>query len=154
MKKAILIALIAISIGCKKSNNNNPTVDNSIKSRLIGTWTCTKNVTTYTDIAGKAQVYNNRYLYIYILTDKTASKMAGQNNIYINPAPYTVTTANGKNFINFYDNPGDAAYVDTYQIVSVTDHSLVLHVDEGNFNSGSPDFITGTNAVLDEEYSK
>ncbi len=155
MKKIILIALIALSIGCKKSNDNNP-VDNSIKSNIVGTWVGTKNATTYTDLSGKAQVYNSEYMYVYIITDKTAAKMYGTANIYIDPARYTITSANGKNYINFYDNPGVPTEFDTYQIVSVTAHSLVLNIIYGKQQG---DIIPGTNAigtdaVLDEEYTK
>jgi hypothetical protein len=160
MKKTLVLLLLAASFitACKKSSSNNVS-PNSISSQIVGTWVGTKNVTTYTDLSGKAQAIDNGYIYTYnIYGNGTASKTVSDGNggvlqVYIRAVPYTVTTVNGKNYINFDVTAGE---VDTYQIVSVTDHSLVLNINygtqPGNVVPGT--YAIGTNGVLDEEYTK
>jgi hypothetical protein len=160
MKKSILIALLTFMAitACKKSSSSDLT--NSISSQIVGTWKGTKNVTTYTDVSGKAQVIDNKYIYTYnIFSNGTASKTVSDGNggvlqVYIRAVPYTITSANGKNYINFAVSPDDTS--DKYQIISLTDHSLVLNINygtqTGNVIPGT--YAIGTNGVLDEEYTK
>ena len=169
MKKTIPLLLLVVSLitACKKSSPND-VAPNVISSQMVGTWLQVKNVTTYTDLSGNNQVVNNNvtdgtvngYINYIINANGTARKtytdsrtgLVGQT--YITAVPYTIISSNGKNYIDFAVSPGDIS--DTYQIVSVTDHSLVLNISygkqPGNVVPGTN--AIGTNAVLDEEYTK
>jgi hypothetical protein len=169
MKRILSLLLISTLFitACKKSSPNDVT-PNVISSQIVGTWLQVKNITTYTDLSGNIQVVNNNvtngtlngYINYIINADGTARKtytdsrtgFVGQT--YITAVPYSIISSNGKNYIDFAVSPGDIS--DTYQIVSVTDHSLVLNINygkqPGNVVPGTN--AIGTNGVLDEEYTK
>lgn len=162
MKKIILIVFIALALSACKKSSVTPASLSAINTQIIGTWVGSKNVSNYIDLGGKAQVYDNKIVYTYhINSDGTASKtVVGFNGailqVYIKSVPYLIYSSNGLNYINFQVSPGDIS--DIYQIVSVTDHSLVLNINYGTppgklLIDVSPNTL-GTNEVLDEEYTR
>lgn len=168
MKKFLLACLLATTIaGCSKKSSSNPT-PNNISTQIVGTWLQVKNVTTYTDLSGVSHISNNNvtdgtvngHTNYVINADGTARKTYTDNysgqtfQTYITAVPYSIFSKNGKSFIDFAVSPGDIS--DTYQIVTLTDHSLILNINYGNEPSNiiPGTNLTGTNAVLDEEYSR
>lgn len=163
----LLLLTVSFITACKKSSSNN-VISNSITSQIVGTWLQVKNVTTYTDLSGNNQVVNNDitdgtvngHTNYVINADGTARKTFTNGTIgvvdqtYITAVPYSIISSNGKNYIDFAVYPSDIS--DTYQIMTLTAHSLVLNIDygkqPGNVVPGTN--AIGTNAVLDEEYTK
>lgn len=161
MKKLLIICLAIAMVGCKKDNGGISATTNNIDvSLLYGTWKHEKNMTTYTDLNGKQQVVDYGVKYTYIINsngmaNKTTLDFMGRTlQTYITAVPYKIINKDNKTYIAFLVSPDDIS--DTYEIITLTNNSLVLHINQGNFTEykNGKSNVIGSNTILDEEYYK
>lgn len=165
MKNLVIILFIATICGCAKTRDLQPNAD-LLKTEIVGNWTGTKNVINYTNTGGNYQTYDNLgVIYNYKFgSDGTAVKTAtwpGQigGPVTTYNATYTITTTNGVNYLNLTINiPGTSSpEVDTYKIVNLSANYLELNGQTSatiDFTDSKKQHIVGTNATVDEAYTK
>ena len=129
MKKIILLLLIA-SVGvaaCKKEKKSNPRADKPIAEAILGVWLTTSETHDYYDAAG-VKVFTRTVAPGWNYTINEQFRVTDPQGQRLFQLPYTLSAANGKNYLNVTFQ-GQA---ESYEITSLEQETMSWRQEKAN----------------------